>query len=241
MVNPEAAAAATALAVAAAAAMRGRSSRGHAAASTSSRREAEDEDPATASDESGDDEVAPSPQAPLSTPASVSRSHGVFHGNPIRFLRRRFPRRRGRSRRATVTPSGSWSARSPTCRSGSCSAPAPTGRSAAAGLVPPPPRRRRLAGRARKGPDDRRGAGFVFRVHDVGTDWFVRCLNRPMEISTKVRPPRFREIIQVPKKVSCYSVELYSVCCREQQPVGFSSIDYYSYLVVENWSNVYVS
>jgi hypothetical protein len=28
-------------------------------------------------------------------------------------------------------------------------------------------------------------------------------LNRPMEISTNVRPPRFREVIQVPKKVSC--------------------------------------
>nr|ABG73439.1 unknown protein [Oryza brachyantha] len=40
--------------------------------------------------------------------------------------------------------------------------------------------------------------GFVLAV---GADGFVRDLNRPMEISTKVRPPRLREIMQVPKKV----------------------------------------
>ena len=28
-------------------------------------------------------------------------------------------------------------------------------------------------------------------------------MNRPMEISTKVRPLKLREVIQVPKKVSC--------------------------------------
>ena len=37
----------------------------------------------------------------------------------------------------------------------------------------------------------------------VGTDGFACIVNRPMEISTKVRPPKLREVIQVPKKVSC--------------------------------------
>jgi hypothetical protein len=32
---------------------------------------------------------------------------------------------------------------------------------------------------------------------------FVCVFNRPMAISTKVRPPKLREVIQVPKKVSC--------------------------------------
>jgi hypothetical protein len=32
---------------------------------------------------------------------------------------------------------------------------------------------------------------------------FACVFNRPMEISTKVRPPKLREVIQVPKKVSC--------------------------------------
>jgi hypothetical protein len=32
---------------------------------------------------------------------------------------------------------------------------------------------------------------------------FACVFNRPMEISTKVRPPKLREVIHVPKKVSC--------------------------------------
>jgi hypothetical protein len=32
---------------------------------------------------------------------------------------------------------------------------------------------------------------------------FACVFNRPMDISTKVRPPKLREVIQVPKKVSC--------------------------------------
>lgn len=34
-------------------------------------------------------------------------------------------------------------------------------------------------------------------------DGFGCVFDRPMEISTKVRPPKLREVIQVPKKVSC--------------------------------------
>jgi len=39
----------------------------------------------------------------------------------------------------------------------------------------------------------------------VVPDGFACVFDRPMEISTKVRPPKLREVIQVPKKVSCAS------------------------------------
>jgi ribosomal RNA-processing protein 36 len=38
-------------------------------------------------------------------------------------------------------------------------------------------------------------------VVDVSTDGFSCVRGRPMEISTKVRPPRLKEVIQAPKKV----------------------------------------
>lgn len=71
----------------------------------------------------------------------------------VSWLRRRFPRRRGRSlgRRATMSGSESWSVSSPTCPSGSCSGLEPTGHSRRGPLLPPL-LRRRLAGRARGGP-----------------------------------------------------------------------------------------
>jgi hypothetical protein len=114
-----------------------------AVAPTSSKRFPE-EDSIASSEESGDDEVRRDSTLFLARRMSRGTLTGVC------LPRRRCPRRRGRRATATMSGSGSWSARSPTCPSGSCSGLGPTGPSG--GLLPSPPRRRRLAGRARRGP-----------------------------------------------------------------------------------------
>jgi hypothetical protein len=114
-----------------------------AVAPTSSKRDPE-EDSIASSEESGDDEV------PRDSTLFLARrmNRGTLTG--VCLPHRRCPRRRDRRATVTMSGSGSWSARSPTCPSGSCNGLGPTGPSG--GLLPPLPRRRRLAGRARRGP-----------------------------------------------------------------------------------------
>ncbi|KAL0382768.1 UNVERIFIED_CONTAM: rRNA biogenesis protein rrp36 [Sesamum calycinum] len=77
------------------------------------------------------------------------------------------------------------------------------------------------------------GSEMVYRKHNMGKKAVEQNKNRPMEMSSKKPVSRFREVIQVPKKV--VRDPRFESLCGNLDVDGIHLMDTYSYFTYADW------